>query len=292
MMLSTIAIFIGILVGLSITYIFKIIPESWLQDYDYDPKAPDYRPSKRMRIGKEGVVSAIICAAFYGAAAYFSFKTMADQGQVLHLIIIALLVPDVIIVMMSDRLNRIIPDQCSIFILLLALVSICGDFIEGTYWFSETAPWYYPLLSRVIAMLIGGGFLWLLNFISQTFLGKEGMGQGDMKLLGASGLLCGVYGLIILIYAAVFSALFFAIPLFIKKRMRIAREQKMIRESDDPVATRRELKIAKSKIHFADDPDYLAFGPFLAFGAAVFIALEPLFASKMMDTLVLLGVYF
>lgn len=286
------SVIIGLIIGLSLTFIFNILPESWLQDYDYDPKSPNYRPSKRMRLGKEGIVSAIVCACFYGLTASVCYQDFADKGQILHLLTIFLLIPVVILVMLADRLNRIIPDQFSIYIILLSIVSICADAIEGSWWFSSSAPWYYPVISRIIAALVGGGFLWLIEFFSETFLGKEGMGQGDMKLLGASGLLCGVYGLIVLIYAAVFSALLFAIPLLVRKRIRIYKEEKMIRESGDPVAARRKLRLEKSRIHFADNPDYLAFGPFLAFGAAIFMSIEPFWAEKALSTLMDMGVYF
>ena len=91
---------------------------------------------------------------------------------------------------------------------------------------------------------------------------------------------------------AIFSALIIAIPLYIRKRQRIAKEKEYIRNSPDPVKARRELRAQKAKIHFADDPDYLAFGPFLAFGAGVFIVFEPFFYEQMIDMIKRFGVYF
>ncbi len=292
MMITTLAVLIGAILGFALTYVFNILPEAWLQDYDYDPKAPDYRPSKRMRPLREGIISAIALAAFYGISAAVCFDDFSDKGHVIHIIVIMLAIPMIILIGMADRLNRIIPDQFSIYLLILGIVSACGDYIDGTYWFSDDAPAYFPFLNRLIAAAIGAGFLWLVEFMSETFLGKEGMGQGDMKLLGACGLLCGTYGLVILIYAAIIPALLVAIPLYIRKKVRIYREEKEIRASKDPVAKRREIRLRKAKLHFAEDPDYLAFGPFLAFGAGVFLALEPFWADKLMETLDILGVYF
>jgi len=292
MMITAVSVILGALIGFALTYVFNILPEAWLQDYGFDPKAPGYRPSKRMRPLREGLVSAIACALFYGVSAAICYDDFADKGQIMHIAVIMAAVPMVILIAMADRLNRIIPDQFSIYMLLLGIVGACGDYIDGTYWFSDSAPTYFPLLNRIIAAAIGAGFLWLIEFASETFLGKEGMGQGDMKLLGACGMLCGVYGLVVLIYAAIIPAVLCAIPLLIRKKLRQTREEREIRASKDPVAKRREIRLAKSKMHFADDPDYLAFGPFLAFGAGVFLALEPVWADLFMDTLMILGGYF
>ena len=200
--------------------------------------------------------------------------------------------PIIVIVMMSDRLNRIIPDECSIAIALIGVMSAVGDFFENDIWFTDEAAWYVPLLNRLIAAIVGGGILWLINFLCITFLGKEGMGQGDMKLLAACGLLTGCYGLIVVVYVGIIVAVFFAIPLLIKKYLRKAAERKEIANAENPAEKRREIARRKAQVHFADDPDYLAFSPFLALGAAVYLALEPVFATHLLPSLELLGLAF
>ena len=137
-----------------------------------------------------------------------------------------------------------------------------------------------------------GGIIWLIGVISITFLGKEGMGMGDARLLLATGLITGCYGFIVLVYVAIFSALFFAVPLLFKKIKRLNDEKKRIAEAEDPRKERLKIQREKAKIHFAEDPDYMAFGPFLALGCAVFVIMEPFFFQKMFQTLMLLGVYF
>lgn len=62
--------------------------------------------------------------------------------------------------------------------------------------------------------------------------------------------------------------------------------------SKNPAEKRREIEQARERIHFADDPDYLAFGPFLALGTAVFIVAEPFIFEKCAELLLLMGVYF
>ena len=42
----------------------------------------------------------------------------------------------------------------------------------------------------------------------------------------------------------------------------------------------------------ADDPDYMAFGPFLALGCGVFCIMEPFFFERMLGIITVLGVHF
>ena len=282
---------LGIFFGMLVTFLFGKFPESWLQDYDYDAKSPNYRPSKRMKPVPHGIITCVGLILSYCVSVIFAPHFFIELDY-LRLIVIMLLMPVLFLIIMSDKLNRIIPDQFSIFILALGIISAIADFTEGSIWFSNDAAWFAPLLNRIIAAIAGGGFLWLIGFLSMTFAGKEGMGQGDMKLMFALGFLSGCYGLIIIVYVAVFSALIFAIPMLVRKSIRRRKEEEMIKNSPNPRKARRELELQKSKIHFADDPDYLAFGPFLALGGAVFIAMEPFFYQKMFSVLASMGVLF
>ena len=118
------------------------------------------------------------------------------------------------------------------------------------------------------------------------------MGQGDMRLLLATGLITGIYGLVVLVYVAIGTALLFAIPMLIRKHIRIREEEELIRNSKNPQKLRRALEIKKARMHFADDPDYLAFGPFIALGCGVFAVMEPFFHEQLMNYLSGLGVFF
>ena len=113
-----------------------------------------------------------------------------------------------------------------------------------------------------------------------------------MKLLCACGMVTGIYGIIVLIYVAVILAVFFAIPLLIKKQKRLKEEKLYVEMAENKILAQLELKKKKEAMHFADDPDYLAFGPFLAIGAGVFLTMEPFFFEKMYDTIWMLGLYF
>ena len=286
------AVVAGALCGALITYLFGKFPEKWLQDYGVTPQDPDYRPSKRMRPFPEGLIAVVFCIACYCVAVYFCKSAYIDTFRPMHLAVILLVIPVLALVMMADKLNRIIPDQFSIFIGACGLLSIAADILEGSVWFTPDVKWWIPLLNKVIASVVGGGIIWLIGVISITFLGKEGMGMGDARLLLATGLITGCYGFVVLVYVAIFSALFFAIPLLVRKIKRLSDEKKRIAEAEDPRKEKLKIQREKAKIHFAEDPDYLAFGPFLALGCAVFAIMEPFFFEKMFQTIELFGVYF
>ena len=286
------AVVAGVLAGAIITYLFGKFPDKWLQDYGVTPEDPDYRPSKRMRPFPEGLIAAVFCAVSYCAMVFFCKEAYIDTFKPMHLAVILLVIPTLALVMMADKLNRIIPDQFTIFIGVCGILSVLADVFEGSVWFSPDVKWWIPILNKVIASLVGAGFIWLIASLSLTFLGREGMGLGDVWLLLATGLVTGCYGLIVLIYVAIFAALFFAVPMLVRKIKRLNAEKKRIKNAKDPRAEKLLIQREKAKIHFAEDPDYLAFGPFLAIGCAVFAVMEPFFFEKFYLTMMLFGVYF
>ncbi len=286
------AVLAGVLAGALITYLFGRFPDKWLQDYGVKPEDPDYRPSKRMRPFPEGLIAAVFCAAAYVVTIYFCKSCYIDEFRPMHLAVIVLVIPALMLVMMADKLNRIIPDQFSIYIAACGVLSVAAEVLEGSIWFSPDAKWWMLVLNKVIASLVGGGVIWLIGFLSITFLGKEGMGMGDMWLLFATGLITGCYGLVVLIYVSIFSAVLFAVPLLIRKFKRVSAEKKRIANAENPREEKLKIQREKAAIHFAEDPDYMAFGPFLALGCAVFVVMEPFFFEKMFMTINLFGVYF
>ena len=257
------AVVAGVLAGALITYLFGKFPDKWLQDYGVTPEDPDYRPSKRMRPFPEGLIAAAFCAACYCVTVYFCRVDYIEHFRPMHLAVIFLVIPALMLVMMADKLNRIIPDQFSIYIAACGVLSIAADFFEGSVWFTPDAKWWIPVLNKIIASVVGGGVI-----------------------------ITGCYGLIVLMYVSIFSAILFAVPLLIRKRKRIAAEKKRIAQAADPRAEKLKIQREKAAIHFAEDPDYMAFGPFLALGCAVFAIMEPFFFEKMVMTMNLFGVYF
>ena len=160
-----IAIAAGVLAGALITYLFGKFPDEWLQDYGVTPQDPDYRPSKRMRPFPEGLIACAFCAGCYCITVFFCKAQYITAFKPMHLAVIWLAIPVLMLVMMADKLNRIIPDQFSIFIAGCGVLSVLADIFEGSVWFSGDAKWWVPVLNKVIASVVGGGVIWLIGFL-------------------------------------------------------------------------------------------------------------------------------
>ena len=256
-------------------FIFNKMPEAWLQDYGFDPNADNVRWSKRLK-PYHIAIFAVIYAVVVFISAYF-YPDFLCFKHILRITALFLALPGFTIIVMSDSLNRIIPDHIIVLNTALALLYFASDFVDGNIWIASDAPWYTYVINRVGAALLGAGGLFLIGFISSMIAKTEAMGMGDVKLLVPCGLLCGLRGLIFMVFIAFITAAVVAIPLLIRKRKRIAREEREIRESPDPAKARKILAKKKREMHFADDPDYLAFGPFLVLGTVLFLLYEPYF---------------
>ena len=112
----------------------------------------------------------LAAAALAGCALYLQPNA---AGAVLTLFWLLLLAPAVL-----DALHYWLPDRLT---LLLALAGLAlGSYVSGA-----------PLSDRLIGGACGFLALWLLAFSYRRFCGREGLGAGDAKLLGAIGLWAG-----------------------------------------------------------------------------------------------------
>ena len=256
-------------------FMFNKMPEAWLQDYDFDPKAENVRWAKRLKPYHIAIFAVIYAVLVFISAAMY--PTVLSFDHCLRVIALLVSFPGFTIIIMSDTLNRIIPDHIIVLNIILSLLYFVSDFTDGNIWIGDGKPWYYFILNRVIAALVGSGVLLLIGIISSAVAKTEAMGMGDVKLLFLCGLLSGLKGLLFVIFIAFVTAGVVAVPMLIRKRMRIAAEERAIRESPDPAKARKILLKKKREMHFADDPDYLAFGPFLVLGTVLFLLYEPYF---------------
>ncbi len=265
--------FLGATLALPAKWIFAKMPESWLQDYDFDPKAKNFRLAQRMQYVPHVVVMALVCAVVFFLTSYLN-PSYAESAKVFHYLLAFAPILPLSMIVLSDALNRIIPDQLSLFAGSLCVFGFAADFLEGSLWFPTGSPWYFLILNRVLGGVIGALILFLIGYVGSMLTGRESLGFGDVKLIAACGLLSGAYGLIFVIFLSFIAGGIFAFPLLIRKRRRIREEERMILTSEDPEKARRKLEAKREAMHYADDPDYIAFGPFLAIGTIAFLMLE------------------
>ena len=82
--------------------------------------------------------------------------------------------------------------------------ALCG---LGLLW----AAWSGALLAGVAGVLIGAGGSWLVRLAYVRLRGRQGLGLGDVKFLGAAGAWVGADGLPVLLLAASLSGLLLAL---------------------------------------------------------------------------------
>lgn len=109
-------------------------------------------------------------------------------GLNFHLIINLILVIVFIIIVFIDIDYYIIPDTMTLTIAILAIINIVLNLMNDNT---------YNYLSHIYGLVFGFGLLFLIRFISTKIYKKEAMGFGDVKLLGALGLLLGLKGTIL-----------------------------------------------------------------------------------------------
>lgn len=68
-----------------------------------------------------------------------------------------------------------------------------------------------PLMQALSGAVLGYSILWAVGWAFQTWSGKDGMGQGDLKLLAALGAWVGVWSLLPLLLLASVSGLIFGL---------------------------------------------------------------------------------
>jgi leader peptidase (prepilin peptidase)/N-methyltransferase len=123
-----------------------------------------------------------------------------------------------------DLEHQIIPDRITLPGLAIGLVAA-----------ATILP--ITLVNAVIGVAVGGGLLWLLAWLSPYLFGKEGMGGGDIKLMGMVGAFLGWKPALLTIMLGAIAGSVLGITLIAIKLLR--RDQ------------------------------YIPFGPFLALGAIV-----------------------
>ncbi len=142
----------------------------------------------------------------------------------LDLIKYLIITPMLISAFVIDYKYQIIPNRLN---LVLLEVGIVFAFLYGLSDFAIT-------LNYIFGMLVGGGIFLLITVIGGMIYGKEAMGFGDVKMMGALGLLFGLSNILIITLVSFLIGAVLSIVLLVAK----------IKKSDE----------------------YIPFGPFIVLG--------------------------
>lgn len=129
-------------------------------------------------------------------------------GLSLEMLIYSIFIGILIIVSFIDIEHQIVPNSLVLLGLLLGIFSI----LIGV----TVKP-----LDGLIGFVIGAGILFLIAVLGKLFMGVEGMGGGDIKLLGMIGLFLGwKMTLMTLLFSIYFGGIFAIILLLSKRKKR------------------------------------------------------------------------
>ncbi|MEG1176591.1 MAG: A24 family peptidase [Ruthenibacterium sp.] len=240
----------GLLLGAFAAYAYRLLPARWLCDYG---QAADARHARGARcLPWYGMVLFALltalctaCIAVQGVAPA-PMRAGATDGTpsapwriVAVSLVAACLAAVLLLAAWCDFCYAILPDE----LLALCAVLALALWALGALRFVQGAAWYAPFLGAAL------GFfgLWGVMALAGKLYRTEAMGFGDVKLLGALGVLCGpcalgvAAALAVLLAGAVFAVL-------------LARKKLALRDS-------------------------VPFGPFLAAGALLAVGLWPLWCA-------------
>jgi leader peptidase (prepilin peptidase)/N-methyltransferase len=149
-------------------------------------------------------------------------------------VLYALLFSALVVVTGTDFTHKMIPNVITIPGMMIGLLGAVTVLPVG-------------VINSVLGLIVGGGILWLLAWLSPYLFGKEGMGGGDIKLLAMIGAFLGWKPALLTIMIGSLTGSVIGISLI-------------------------ALRIIKRD-------DYIPFGPFLALGAL----LSMFFAQPLLD---------
>ena len=131
-------------------------------------------------------------------------------GWQLDLIKYLLITPLLISAFAIDYKEQIIPNRLTLTLFEIGLVFA---FIEGTTSLSL-------LLDKLLGLAIGGGIFLIITLIGGLIAGKEAMGFGDVKLMGALGIIFGAYNIVIISILSFLLAAIISIILISSKKKK------------------------------------------------------------------------
>lgn len=151
----------------------------------------------------------IIVIIAYIALVYF-------KGITIDTIKFMLLIPMLIIAFMIDLKLQIIPNRLTLTIFEVGLVfTFLETLINPNFGINV-------FTNNMLGMLVGGGIFLLITLIGGAIAGKEAMGFGDVKLMGALGLFFGWLNMILISVMAFLFAAVVSIGILIARRKKFS----------------------------------------------------------------------
>ena len=169
---------IGLFVGMFVDWMNKRLP-------DYKKVFSKEIFTEYFAEFKPNYILMLVTSAIYVALLYF-YGIKSTFIASLDLIKFIILTPMLLSAFVIDYKLQIIPNRLNLTMFEIGLV------IAFLYGLSDVAI----TINMVLGMIAGGGIFLLITLIGGAIYGKEAMGFGDVKLMGALGLLFGFQNII------------------------------------------------------------------------------------------------
>jgi leader peptidase (prepilin peptidase)/N-methyltransferase len=150
----------------------------------------------------------VIVAVAYVALLYFT-------GLTIDTVKFMVLIPMLMIAFLVDYKLQIIPNRLTLTIFEFGLIFTFAETLLNTNLGINI------FINNILGMLVGGGIFLLITLIGGALAGKEAMGFGDVKLMGALGLFFGWVNMIIISVMAFLFAAVVSIIILISRRKKI-----------------------------------------------------------------------
>ena len=124
------------------------------------------------------------------------------KGLTIDSLKFAILIPMLVMAFIIDFKSQVIPNRLTLTMFETGLVFTFVETLQNTNLGINV------FIDNILGMLVGGGIFLLITLIGGIIAGKEAMGFGDVKLMGALGLF---FGWLNMIFISVMSFLFAAI---------------------------------------------------------------------------------
>lgn len=225
-MFYTIAAILGILMGIFVDWMNKRLPE-YKKVFSKEIKKEYFSEFK-----PNYILILINSVIYIGLIYFYGIKNTFIAN--LDLIKFMILTPMLLSAFSIDYKLQIIPNRLNLTMFEIGLIIA---FIYGMYNVSIT-------INMLLGMLVGGGIFLIITLLGGLIYGKEAMGFGDVKLMGALGLYFGLSNIVVITLLSFLIGAVLSIILLVTK----------IKKMDE----------------------YIPFGPFIVMGAftSIFVPFE------------------
>ena len=157
--------------------------------------------------------------------AYLFYKFSFD-GDLQILFLSMIFASIMIIVSVIDLETMLIPDRFSIGGSFVGLsLSLFFPVLHGFSLNPLQSEMIAGLWASFLGLIISSSLLFWIGSIAETFLKKEALGQGDIKLLGCIGAFCGWQGGVFSIFGGAILGTVLMIPVLVAQKIRCGKDQ-------------------------------------------------------------------